>query len=77
VVVDGRVVLKAGRTVHVDEAGIGARASAAAERLARGNRAAFELARRPMPFIGAACRAAAAEPYTVERYPGGGDMSDG
>ena len=68
---DGRVVLRDGRTVGVDEAGIKARASAAAERLAHGNRTAFELARRPSPFIGAACRATVAEPYPIDRYAGG------
>lgn len=68
VVVDGRVVLRAGELVNVDEASLLARAAEAAARLRARNRAEWELARRLAPYIARACRAAVQVPYPVNRY---------
>jgi cytosine/adenosine deaminase-related metal-dependent hydrolase len=68
VVVGGRVVLRAGRVLGVDEARLRERAQAAAERLRAQNAAGFALAAEIAPYLSTACRAAAAAPYPVNRY---------
>lgn len=68
VVVGGRVVLRAGRVLGVDEARLRERAQAAADRLRAQNVAEFALAAEIAPYLSAACRAAAAAPYPVNRY---------
>jgi 5-methylthioadenosine/S-adenosylhomocysteine deaminase len=68
VLVDGRVVLEHGRVTTVDEARIYARVQAAAETQKSRSREAWELARRIAPFVGAACRAAVATPWPINRY---------
>lgn len=68
VIVGGRVVLRAGRATLVDEARLRARGQEAAERLRARNAEAWALARQLEPYVGEACRAAAALPYPVNRY---------
>jgi 5-methylthioadenosine/S-adenosylhomocysteine deaminase len=70
VLVDGRVVLEQGRVTTVDEARIYSRAQAAADAQKARSREAWELARRIAPFVGAACRAAVATPWPINRYAG-------
>jgi guanine deaminase len=68
VLVDGRVVLEGGRVLGVDEAALRARAQAAAEHVRAANREAWALAARIAPHLAAACRAAVALPFPVNRY---------
>jgi 5-methylthioadenosine/S-adenosylhomocysteine deaminase len=68
VLVGGRVVMRAGRVLGVDEEGLRARAQAAADRLRARNAAGFALATEIAPYLSTVCRAAAAEPYPVNRY---------
>lgn len=68
VVVDGRVVVRGGRVLTVDEDRLRARAQAAAERLRAENAGAWKLAAELAPYLAAACRATAALPYPVNRY---------
>jgi 5-methylthioadenosine/S-adenosylhomocysteine deaminase len=68
VIVDGAIVLDHGRVLTVDEEQLRARAQEAAERVRTANRQAWVLAERLTPYIAAACRAAAAAPYPVNRY---------
>jgi hypothetical protein len=70
VLVDGRVVLEQGRVLGVDEARLRAQAQEAASRLRTVNAAAWALAARLQPHVGAACRTAAQAPYPVDRYAG-------
>ncbi len=68
VLVAGRVVLRAGRVLGVDEDRLRAQAQAAADRLRARNAAGFALAAEIAPYLSTACRAAAAVPYPVNRY---------
>jgi 5-methylthioadenosine/S-adenosylhomocysteine deaminase len=68
VLVDGRVALERGRVVGVDEGRIRTRAQDAADRLRARNQDAWAFAAELQPYLGAACRAAVAEPYPVNRY---------
>lgn len=68
VLVDGRIVLDHGRVCTVNEAEMRARAQEVAQRLRVDNRAAWDLAAQLAPYIAAACRAAVATPYAVNRY---------
>lgn len=68
VLVDGRVVLEHGRVCTVDEERLRAQAQAAADRLRVHNHAAWQLAAQLTPYLSAACRAAVATPYPVNRY---------
>jgi 5-methylthioadenosine/S-adenosylhomocysteine deaminase len=68
VLVDGRVVLAAGRVTTIDEAGLHRRAQQAADRIREGLGAAWTLAERLRPHVAAACRAAVAMPFPVNRY---------
>jgi len=68
VLVDGRTVVERGRVLTVDEERLRARAQEAADRLRRQNAAAWALAEQLTPYIAAACRAAVATPYPVNRY---------
>jgi guanine deaminase len=70
VIVDGRVVVAGGRVTTVDESRLRARAAEAAEAFRGRNGEAWALAGRLMPHVGAACRAAAARPYPVDRFAG-------
>jgi 5-methylthioadenosine/S-adenosylhomocysteine deaminase len=68
VLVDGRVVVRDGNVLTVDEARLRARAQAAADRIRAQNAAGWRLAAEMAPYLSAACRAAAAAPYPVNRY---------
>lgn len=68
VVVDGRIVVENGRVTTVDEGHLRAQAQEAAERIRAGNAAARLLAERLTPYLAAACSAAVAEPFPVNRY---------
>jgi guanine deaminase len=68
VLVGGRVVVRGGRVLTVDEDKLRDRAQAAADRLRARNTAGFELAASLAPYITDACRAAAMTPYPVNRY---------
>src|SRR2546428_381267 len=60
VLVDGRLVVQAGRVLTVDEARLRARAQEAAERVRAKNAAGWALAEALTPYITEACRAATA-----------------
>jgi 5-methylthioadenosine/S-adenosylhomocysteine deaminase len=68
VLVDGRVVLAHGAVLTVNEARLRAQAQEAADRLRTRNQTAWLLAEQLSPYVAAACRAAAATPYPVQRY---------
>ena len=68
VLVDGRVVVRGGRVLTVDEDRLRARAQEAADRIRAKNAAAWTLAAELAPYLSTACRAAAAAPYPVNRY---------
>src|SRR2546425_477060 len=68
VLVGGRVVVKGGRVLTVDEDRLRARAQEAADRIRVKNAAAWTLAAELAPYLSTACRAAAAAPYPVNRY---------
>jgi hypothetical protein len=62
------VVLDNGRVLTVDEDRLRAQAQAAADRLRRQHAGAWALAERLTPYVAAACRAAVATPYPINRY---------
>ncbi len=68
VLVGGRVVLDQGRVLTVDEAELRSQAQEAADRLRAQNTTAWALAQQLRPYVAAACRAAVALPYAVNRY---------
>ena len=68
VLVDGRVVLQAGRVLGVDEEHIYARAQAAADGQRARSAEAWVFARTIAPHVAAACRAAVASPLPIDRY---------
>jgi 5-methylthioadenosine/S-adenosylhomocysteine deaminase len=68
VLVDGRIVLEDGRVTGLDEARICARAQAAADAQRARSAEAWALAQRIAPYVAAACRAAVATPFPVNRY---------
>jgi len=68
VLVDGRLLLRRGELVTVDEGALLDRAAEAAARFRVANRAEWELARRLTPYLAQACRAAVQVPYPVNRY---------
>jgi guanine deaminase len=68
VLVGGRVVVRGGRVLTVDEERLRARAQTAADRIRAVNADAWKLADQLSPHIAQACRAAVAMPYPVNRY---------
>lgn len=68
VLVAGRVVVRAGRVLTVDEDKLRDRAQAAADRLRERNASGFALAGALSPYLAEACRAVAMTPYPVNRY---------
>jgi guanine deaminase len=68
VLVGGRVVLDNGRVLTVDEDQLRLQAQEAADRLRAQNATAWALAAQLRPYVAAACHAAAAFPYPVNRY---------
>jgi 5-methylthioadenosine/S-adenosylhomocysteine deaminase len=68
VLVGGRVVLDHGRVLTVDEGQLQTQAQKAADRLRAQNTTAWGLAQQLRPYVAAACRAAVASPYPVNRY---------
>jgi len=68
VLVDGRVVVRGGRVLTVDEDRLRTRAQEAADRIRAKNAAAWTLAAELAPYLSTACRAVAAAPYPVNRY---------
>lgn len=68
VLVGGRVVVRGGKVLTLDEERLRARAEAAAERVRGANAGGWRLAAELAPYIAQACRAAAAAPYPINRY---------
>lgn len=68
VLVGGRVLLRGGRVLTVDEDRLRTRAQDAADGLRARNGAGFALAAELAPYLADACRAAAGAPYPVNRY---------
>ncbi len=68
VLVDGRIVLEHGEVRTVNEARLRAQAQEVADRLRTHNQTAWTLAEQLSPYVAAACRAAVATPYPVQRY---------
>jgi guanine deaminase len=68
VIASGRVVVRGGKVLTVDEARLRERAQEAAERLRRQNTAGWAMAAALAPYLSTACRAAAVTPYPVNRY---------
>ena len=68
VLVDGRVVVRGGCVLTVDEARLRARAQESADRNRSHNAGLWALAAELSPYLSAACRVAAAMPYAVNRY---------
>jgi guanine deaminase len=68
VLVGGRVVLDQGRVLTADEGQLRTLAQQAADRLRAQNTTAWALAQQLRPYVAAACRAAVASPYPVNRY---------
>ena len=68
VLVDGRVVVEAGRVTTVDEARIYARAQAAADRQRADSAAAWAFADRLAPYVAAACRSAVTTALPIDRF---------
>ncbi|HVQ77140.1 MAG TPA: hypothetical protein VMT79_16565, partial [Candidatus Binatia bacterium] len=64
----GRVVVRGGSVLTVDENALRDRAQAAADRLRARTGPGFALAASLAPYLADACRAAAAVPYPVNRY---------
>jgi 5-methylthioadenosine/S-adenosylhomocysteine deaminase len=68
VLVGGRIVVRGGRVLTVDEERLRARAQAAADRIRAANADAWRLADELSPYVAQACQAAVAMPYPVNRY---------
>jgi guanine deaminase len=68
VLVAGRVLVRGGRALTVDEDTLRDRAQAAADGLRARNGSWVAFADAVAPYLGEACRAAAAAPYPVNRY---------
>src|SRR5262249_52767473 len=68
VMVGGRVVVREGRVLTIDEARLRASAQAAADGLRGRNPAAWQLAAEIAPYLSQACQVAVAAPYPVNRY---------
>jgi cytosine/adenosine deaminase-related metal-dependent hydrolase len=68
VIASGRVVVRGGTVLTVDEPRLRARAQEAADRLRRQNAAGWAMAAEIAPYLSTACRAAAVTPYPVNRY---------
>ncbi len=68
VLVDGRVVVRGGTVLTVDEGRLRAQAQEAADRIRRQNAEAQAFADQIAPYLSTACRAMAAMPYPVNRY---------
>jgi guanine deaminase len=68
VLVAGRVIVRRGRVLTVDEDNLRDRAQAAADRLRARNASGFALAGSLAPYLADACRTAAMTPYPVNRY---------
>jgi 5-methylthioadenosine/S-adenosylhomocysteine deaminase len=68
VLVGGRIVVRGGRVLTVDEERLRARAQAAADRIRAANFDAWRLADELSPYVAQACQAAVALPYPVNRY---------
>ncbi|MBI2203149.1 MAG: amidohydrolase [Candidatus Rokubacteria bacterium] len=68
VIASGRVVVRGGKVLTVDEARLRDRAQEATDRLRRQNTAGWAMAAELAPYLSTACRAAAVTPYPVNRY---------
>ena len=68
VLVGGRIVVRGGRVLTVDEERLRTRAQAAADRVRAANADAWRLAEQLSPYLAEACRAAVATPYPINRY---------
>jgi 5-methylthioadenosine/S-adenosylhomocysteine deaminase len=67
-IVDGRVVMDQGKVLGVNETRLRELAQDAAERIWRENQQLWTLAEQLDPYVSAACKAAVAVPYSVNRY---------
>src|SRR5262245_44038214 len=68
VMVGGRVVVREGRVLTIDERRLRASAQAAADSLRGRNPGAWQLAAEIGPYLSQACQVAVATPYPVNRY---------
>jgi hypothetical protein len=68
VLVDGRVIVRGGRVVYVDEDRLRAQAQAAADRVRAVHAPLWQFAAEMSPYLSEACRAVVATPYPVNRY---------
>jgi cytosine/adenosine deaminase-related metal-dependent hydrolase len=68
VLVDGKVVMKKGRIITVDEERLRTRAQERIEQLHQGNAASWSVAERLSPFIAEACQKVVAMPFAINRY---------
>jgi 5-methylthioadenosine/S-adenosylhomocysteine deaminase len=68
VLVDGRIVVRGGAVLTIDEARLRAQAQDAAERIRARNAEMWALASAIAPHLSTACRTIAATPYAVDRY---------
>ena len=68
VLVGGRIVVRGGQLLTVDEAAIHKKAQAAADRLREVNRAEWALEHRLAPIVGQVCRSLARQPNPIQRY---------
>ena len=66
----GRVIVRGGRVLGVDEAAVRERAQAAAEALRTRNQPLWDLAERVAPVLGHVCRDLARTPFAVYRWAG-------
>ena len=71
VFVDGRLVMKDGAVLTVDEDALRLQAQEAADRLRAENAHLWKLAEIMSPYVSAACKSAAAVPYPIDRYAAG------
>jgi guanine deaminase len=68
VIVGGRILVRDGRVLTIDESALRAKAQAAADSLRGRNAAAWKFADEMSPYISQACRPVVATPYPVNRY---------
>jgi len=68
VLVAGRIVVRGGRVLSIDEPHVRAQAQQAADRVRAANQAAWALAEAIAPYLSQACRTTAAVAYPINRY---------
>jgi 5-methylthioadenosine/S-adenosylhomocysteine deaminase len=68
VLVDGRVIVRGGTVLTVNEERIRAQAQSAADRVRAANATAWQVAGEIAPYLSEACRVTVASPYPINRY---------